>query len=120
VPAVTSDGTLIAHLSVTVTSSIEATQTVESDTPFASIEEAREYVILLAEAVEEARGSIQAEMDVARATESNRRIDVLQLTDYKLGQLQCHFNSSRRILNDLRTLRRLLHNERADPNTLLA
>jgi hypothetical protein len=97
-----------------VTRSIEATQTIQSDAPFASIEEAREYVILLTGAVDEAREFIQGEINVARVKESSRRIDVLQLTDYKLGQLQDHFGASRRILNDLRTLRRLLLNERVD------
>jgi hypothetical protein len=40
----------------------------------------------------------------------------LQLVNYKLDKLSSHIAASRRILNDLRTLRRLLLEERKTPN----
>ena len=85
----------------------------EPETPFDSIEGALEYVSLLVESVEEAREDIAAELAEARAEpDAQRRADALQLVAYKLERLAEHARSSRRLLNDLRTLRRLLLDER--------
>jgi hypothetical protein len=90
----------------------------ERDTPFDSIEGAQEYVTLLAEALEEAVCAIQHEKAVAAGTQSaERRLQALRLIDYKLNQLREHLSASRRILNDLRTLRRLLLGERVEQLT---
>lgn len=80
--------------------------------PFESIEGAYEYVSLLAEAALEARHDIAQERASARNDGAGRREQALQLAAYKLSQLGVHLNSSRRLLNDLRTLRRLLSGER--------
>jgi hypothetical protein len=83
------------------------------ETPFDSIEGAHEYVSLLVESVEEAREDIAAEIEEARGEpDATRRADALQVVAYKLDRLREHARSSRRILNDLRTLRRLLLDER--------
>ena len=42
-----------------------------------------------------------------------RRLQAMQLVSYKLNKLADHVNGSRSVLNDLRTLRRLLLRERA-------
>jgi hypothetical protein len=85
----------------------------EPETPFDSIEGALEYVSLLVESVEEAREDIAAELVEARGESgAQRRADALQLVAYKLQRLAEHARSSRRLLNDLRTLRRLLLDER--------
>jgi len=85
----------------------------EPETPFDSIEGALEYVGLLVESVEEAREDIAAELVEARAEpDAQRQADALQLVAYKLERLAEHARSSRRLLNDLRTLRRLLLQER--------
>jgi hypothetical protein len=85
----------------------------EPETPFDSIEGALEYVSLLVESVEEAREDIASELAEARGeTGADRRADALQLVAYKLDRLAEHARSSRRLLNDLRTLRRLLLDER--------
>ena len=42
-----------------------------------------------------------------------RRLQAMQLVSYKLNQLADHVNGSRCVLNDLRTLRRLVLRERA-------
>jgi hypothetical protein len=87
----------------------------ERETPFESIEGAQEYVILLAEALEEAQRSIERDATIAGETPgAERRVEALRLVSYKLNQLRVHLASSRRILNDLRTLRRLLLSERAE------
>jgi hypothetical protein len=46
-----------------------------------------------------------------------RHLDALRLVDYKLKTLRQHFVASRRLLTDLRTLRRYLLNERTPEGT---
>ena len=87
-----------------------------SETPFDSIESSHEYVRLLAEEV--ALVLTEVEADIARAgTEvEDRRKEALHLVAFKLNKLSCHMTASRRILNDLRSLRRLLLEERTLPS----
>jgi hypothetical protein len=83
-----------------------------SDSPFDTIENAHEFMTLLAQTVFETKLEIEA--DVARESSSNypRRTEALKLALYTLTRLEFHMDRSRRILNDLRTLRRLLFEER--------
>jgi hypothetical protein len=83
-----------------------------SETPFDNIENSQEFVILLAETIEEARRDVEADIAVALREGAERRKEALQLVSYNLAKLALHINTSRRILNDLRTLRRLLLAER--------
>ena len=85
------------------------------ETPFDNIESSHEYVRLLADAIEEAQAEIAADIDLAVADGAARRVEALQLVHYKITALNGHMTSSRRILNDLRTLRRLLLDERLVP-----
>lgn len=87
-----------------------------AETPFDNIESAYEYVDLLVGAVVEARGEIDLEIARAGTEGAERRKQALQLVAYKLAKLELHFTTSRRLLNDLRTLRRLLLEERARQN----
>jgi len=82
------------------------------ETPFDNIESSREYVSLLAEAVQEALAEVEADIALAGVDGAARRKEALQLVHFNLSRLNSHMASSRRILNDLRTLRRLLLNER--------
>jgi len=81
-------------------------------TPFDSIESAHEYVRLLTEAISEAMGEIEEDIREASANGAARRLEALQLAAFKLQKLRGHMTGSGRILNDLRTLRRLLLGER--------
>ena len=78
------------------------------ETPFDSIDSAYEYVALLGDTIQEVRHDIEAE--IARGTSENtqRRKEALQLVCYNLTRLSGHMTSSRRILNDLRALRRVI------------
>jgi hypothetical protein len=80
----------------------------QSETPFHNIESALEYVNHLLEATREAQAQIETEILRAATPQLARRKQALQLVNYKLDQLSSHITASRRILNDLRTLRRLL------------
>ena len=80
----------------------------QRETPFDDIASAREYVNHLLAATREAQSEIEAEILRATEPELARRQEALQLVKYKLGQLASHVAASRRILNDLTKLRRLL------------
>ncbi len=84
----------------------------QAETPFDSIEGSHEYVALLAEAIEEARRDVESEIAAAEGDQADRRKEALLLVSYNLAKLNLHITTSRRILNDLRTLRRLLLAER--------
>jgi hypothetical protein len=85
----------------------------KSGSPFDSIESAHEFVALLAETVCDAKRDVEA--DIQRESDSGapRHLDALRTTLYSMEKLELHMNKSRRILNDLRSLRRLLFDERA-------
>lgn len=85
------------------------------ETPFDSIEGSHEYVALLAEALDEARRDIESEVALAEQDGAERRKEALLLVSYNLAKLNLHITASRRILNDLRSLRRLLLAERGIP-----
>ena len=82
------------------------------ENPFASIEDTREFLTLLAQTIFETKLEIEA--DVQRESDGNfsRRKDALNLALYTLTRLEFHMIRSRRLLNDLRTLRRLMFEER--------
>lgn len=84
----------------------------KAETPFDSIEGSHEYVAMLAEALDEARRDVEAEIAAAEREGASRRKEALLLVSYNLAKLNLHITSSRRILNDLRSLRRLLLAER--------
>jgi hypothetical protein len=84
-----------------------------SETPFDNIESSHEYVSLLAEAIREALAEVEADMARAGTDGANRRKEALQLVHFNLTKLNGNMTNSRRILNDLRTLRRLLLDERS-------
>jgi len=81
-------------------------------TPFDTIESAQDYVDLLLEAVEETRRDVGSEIRLSTGPDGERRAQALQLVAMNLNKLSSHVTKSRRILNDLRTLRRLLLEER--------
>jgi hypothetical protein len=83
-----------------------------SETPFDNIESSHEYVVLLADAIRDAMAEVEADIALAGVDGANRRKEALQLVHFNLSKLNGHMSASRRILNDLRTLRRLLLDER--------
>ena len=79
------------------------------ESPFENIESAQQFVELLCETIEEVRREIEVE---SARPQADRREQALQLVSYNLAKLALHMGTSRRILNDLRTLRRLFLQER--------
>lgn len=84
---------------------------VQGKNPFESIESAHEFLTLLSDVIAEAKKEIDA--DIHRESTPSRRVDALRMAAYHLANLEHHMIRSRRILNDLRCLRRLLFSERA-------
>jgi hypothetical protein len=84
-----------------------------SETPFDNIESSHEYVSMLEEAIDMALAEAEADLALADADRADRRQEAIQLVLFKMTKLKGHMTSSRRILNDLRTLRRLLLEERS-------
>ncbi len=89
-----------------------------STTPFESIESAHEYIGLLCEALDDAHRTIGQEIADPCEFTGARHLDALRLADYKLKSLRQHFIASRRLLTDLRTLRRYLLDERLEERSL--
>lgn len=81
---------------------------------FGSIESAQEFLALLADAVAETRREVNHDIQ-ARGTDGSRRIDALKIASYDLEVLEHHIYRSKRLLNDLRMVRRLLLQERGVP-----
>jgi hypothetical protein len=87
-----------------------------SQTAFDTIESAQEFLGLLREAVEEAKQTSEADI-FEGDSRTARQMDALRLVLYKLEKLEQHLKVSGRLLNDLRTLRRLLLEERSEPDS---
>jgi hypothetical protein len=81
-------------------------------TPFDTIESAQDFLRILAETITEAKLDIQVDISRQLTAPPSRHRDALQIAEYNLERLEKHMSSSRRILNDLRSLRRLLFAER--------
>jgi formiminotetrahydrofolate cyclodeaminase len=86
-------------------------------TPFDTIENAHDYVRLLVEAIAEAKSEIATDLDAPAQAQPERRVEALRLVQFKLDKLEQHLQNSSRLLNDLRTLRRLLFDERPESNS---
>ena len=86
------------------------------ENPFETIESAHHFLTLLSEAVNDARREVESDLQREAEPDVTRRVDALRLAVYKLEKLEMHMNRSSRILNDLRTRRRLLFEERNGSN----
>jgi hypothetical protein len=85
--------------------------------PFESIESTHEFFRLLSEIVSDTKKDIHADVERESNGKPTRRTDALRLAAYHLEKLELHVTKSRRILNDLRSIRRLLLEERAPKPT---
>ncbi len=84
----------------------------ELEKPFESIESAHEFVALLEESIQEAVVDVREHLRDAEGASDERQVRALNLALYKLTQLAGQMHKSRRALNDLRSIRRLLFTER--------
>ena len=83
--------------------------------PFDTIESTHEYLKLLDEVLEEVQATTEEELKrivLADTMVISRGVEAIHLLSFKIEQLRHHIKASSRILNDLRTMRRLLLRER--------
>lgn len=84
-------------------------------TPFEDTESAHEYLTLLRRAVLDSRDTIEADLHEQNTCGLPRRVEAFRLVIYKIYKLdrpEEHVKICRRLLNDLRSMRRLLENEK--------
>jgi hypothetical protein len=84
----------------------------EIDQPFGTIESAQAFMDLLAETILEVMKDLNGHHQEAMRDKEQRRAQAVELAQFKLKSLNCYVHKSRRALNDLRTLRRLILSER--------
>jgi len=80
--------------------------------PFDSIESAHDFMNVLAETILDAMKDLNRDQELAIRDGQQRRAEAIELAMFKLKTLNCHVHKSRIALNDLRTIRRLILNER--------
>jgi len=90
------------------------------DQPFDSIESAYDFMNVLAETVLEAMKELHADRENAMRDGEARTAQAIELALFKAKMLNCYIHKSRRALNDLRTIRRLILNERMTPEAVVA
>ncbi len=91
-----------------------------SDQPFDSIESAIDFMNVLAETVLDTMSDLHRDQQIAVSEGQQRRAQAIELAQFKLKTLNCYIFKSRRTLNDLRTIRRLLLNERLTEDRMTA
>ena len=85
-----------------------------SDAPFNTIESAHEFLGFLGEAIDHALSEVQKELSACVGLQEQRRLDAWRVVFHTTTKLSSHVATSRRLLNDLRTLRNLLHRDADD------
>jgi hypothetical protein len=92
----------------------------EIERPFDTIESAHDYMDILATTILEVKGELQHDRERALREGEQRRAQAIDLAIFKLKTLNCYVFKSRRALNDLRILRRLILNERLSVESVIA
>jgi hypothetical protein len=92
----------------------------EIEQPFDTIESAQEYMNVLAATALDSMNDLKRDRDQALRDGEVRRAQAIDLAIFKLKMLGCHVYKSRRMLNDLRILRRLILNERLSVENVIA
>src|SRR5690242_1513027 len=87
--------------------------------PFDSIESAHDFMNVLSETVLAAMKDLHRDHKAAVEDGQERRAHAIALALYKAKMLNSYVYKSRRMLNDLRTIRRLILNERMSPEEVL-
>jgi hypothetical protein len=88
----------------------------ESNRCFHTMESALEYLLLLDEAVADARHELEQEVAAANG-DGPQRIEALRLALFQMGKLSTHIRKSQCILSDLCLVRGLLQSEAPEETT---
>jgi hypothetical protein len=88
--------------------------------PFDSIESAHEFMNVLALTALDVIRDLSRDSEQASRDGDQRRAQAIDLAIFKLKMLGCYVHKSKRTLNDLRTIRRLILNERLTVQAAMA
>ena len=88
--------------------------------PFDSIESAQDFMSILGETILDVMKDLRHDQQIALQHQQERRARAIELALFKLKILACNVQKNRRILNDLRTIRRLILNERQPDGSAMA
>ncbi len=92
----------------------------EIEQPFDSIESAQDFMNVLAATLLDVAKELGAHRKTALEDGHKRRAEGIDLALFKVKMLNCYVHKSRIALNDLRTLRRLIMNERLTADKVMA
>ena len=84
-----------------------------SNGPFSTIESAQEFLALLGDAIDESLDEAGRHLAACAARERQAHVDAWRVVLHKMTTLSSHVAHSRRLAEELRTLRDLLHNQAA-------
>jgi len=87
---------------------------------FDSIESAQDFMKVLADTILDAMKDLDGDRHAAAQDGEPRRAQAIELAIFKLKTLSCHIHKSRIVLNNLRTVRRLILNERQPKERAMA
>ena len=87
---------------------------------FDSIESAQDFMKVLADIVLDSMKDLDTVRQTALREGQPRQAQAIELAIFKLKTLNCHVYKSRILLNDLRTVRRLIMNERQPKPRVMA
>jgi hypothetical protein len=88
---------------------------IRSHASFSTIESAQEFLALLSETIDEALDDVRQELSACTDRPPRRQTEAWQLVFYTTTRLATHVAASRRLLNDLRTLRNLMRRHNLGP-----
>ena len=91
----------------------------ELERPFETIESAHDFMDILAATILEVTVELQHDRDHSLLHGERRQAQAIDLAIFKLKMLSCYVFKSRRALNDLRILRRLILNERTPVESVI-
>ena len=94
--------------------------TEEMEQPFDSIESAQDFMNVLAVTILDAMKDLNSQQQNALRDGRKREAQAFELALFKLKMLSCYVHKSRRTLNDLRMIRRLVSNERLTVEQVIA
>ncbi len=75
---------------------------------FGCIESAQDFLALLLETISETKGEVEADLQKIQNGNGSAKAEALRIASYDLQLLQLHLCRSKRLLNDLRMVRRVL------------
>ena len=84
-----------------------------TERPFGSMENTQQFLSLLSARLDEITGEVREELAVCRCDDPNQRAQTWQLVLYTLRKLSSHISDSRKLMNDLTTMKAFL--DQGDP-----